>query len=66
MDADDHTFSDRFPGSPVDEWKYAKQTVAATGVHSHITEPTVEKFIDDSPQFIWHNELPVGSSSLFT
>lgn len=60
-----NTFTGRFPGSAVDEWHYAEQVVDATGVRSHIVEPTVEGFMADLPKFIWHNELPVGSSSQF-
>lgn len=64
-DAAYHTFTGRFPGTPADEWHYAEQVVDATRVHSHVVEPTVERFMADLPQFLWHNELPVGSSSQF-
>jgi asparagine synthase (glutamine-hydrolysing) len=60
-----NTFTGRFPGTPADEWAYAEQVVQATGVVSHVTEPTVERFMHDLPDFIWYNELPVGSSSQF-
>ena len=60
-----HTFTGRFPGTVADEWQYAEQVVNATGVVSHVTEPTVERFMAELPAFIWHNELPVGSSSQF-
>ena len=64
-DAPYHTFTGRFPGTAADEWEYAKQVVGATGVVSHVVEPTVERFMTDLPAFLWHNELPVGSSSQF-
>jgi len=60
-----HTFTGRFPGTPADEWHFAEQVVNASGVVSHIVEPTVDRFIADLPNFMWHNELPVGSSSQF-
>ena len=60
-----HTFTGRFPGTPADEWQYAREVVDATSVVSHIVEPTVDRFIADLPEFIWYNELPVGSSSQF-
>jgi asparagine synthase (glutamine-hydrolysing) len=60
-----HTFTGRFPGTPADEWHYAEQVVSATGVHNHVVEPTAEQFVDALPDFLWHNELPVGSSSQF-
>ncbi len=64
-DAPYHTFTGRFPGTAADEWQYAEQVVSATRVFSHVVEPTVECFMADLPAFIWHNELPVGSSSQF-
>jgi asparagine synthase (glutamine-hydrolysing) len=60
-----HTFTGRFPGTPADEWQFAEEVIGATGVVSHTVEPTVDRFIDDLPLFIAHNELPVGSSSQF-
>jgi asparagine synthase (glutamine-hydrolysing) len=39
--------------------------VDAAGVRSHVVEPTVDRFMGELPSFMWHNELPVGSSSQF-
>jgi asparagine synthase (glutamine-hydrolysing) len=64
-DAVYHTFTGRFPGTSADEWTYASDVVEATGVVSHVVEPTVDRFMAELPQFMWHNELPVGSSSQF-
>jgi asparagine synthase (glutamine-hydrolysing) len=60
-----NTFTGRFPGTGADEWGYAKEVVDAANVTSHVVEPSVDGFLDVVPQFIWHNELPVGSSSQF-
>jgi len=60
-----NTFTGRFPGTPADEWQYARQVVEATGVKSHVVEPTVDQFVDELPRFMWMNELPIGSSSQF-
>ncbi len=60
-----HCFTGRFPGSASDEWEYAKEIVNQCGVVSHVTEPTVKRFIEDLPEFMWYNELPVGSSSQY-
>ena len=65
QDADYHTFTGRFPGTAADEWAYASQVVEATGVHSHVVEPTVDGFMGELPAFVWYNELPVGSSSQY-
>jgi asparagine synthase (glutamine-hydrolysing) len=64
-DAPYATFTGRFPGTSADEWSYAHQVVDATGVISHVVEPTVDRFMNELPAFMWHNELPVGSSSQF-
>jgi asparagine synthase (glutamine-hydrolysing) len=60
-----HTFTGRFPGTAADEWEYASLVVDKNRVESHIVEPTVDRFLDELPTFMWHNELPVGSSSQF-
>tara|TARA_R110001599_G_C12274970_1_gene662061 strand:+ start:8704 stop:10560 length:1857 start_codon:yes stop_codon:yes gene_type:complete len=60
-----HTFTGRFPGTAADEWEYARLVVDKNQVESHIIEPTVDRFLDELPKFMWYNELPVGSSSQF-
>ena len=64
-DAPYNTFTGRFPGTRADEWAYATQVIDATNAVSHTVEPTAERFMRDLPKFLWHNELPVGSSSQF-
>lgn len=64
-DARYHTFTGRFPGTHADEWNWAKQVVEAAHVDSHVVKPTVDGFVDELPDFLWHNELPVGSSSQY-
>lgn len=60
-----HVFTGRFPGTNADEWQYAQEIVSLTGTVSHITEPTADGFLEDLKDFIWFNELPVGSSSQY-
>ena len=60
-----HVFNGRFPGTQSDEWKFAAQVIADTGATVHITEPTADGFLDGLARFMWHNELPVGSSSQY-
>ncbi len=64
-DADYHTFTGQFPGTSADEYHFAKIVIDSERVSSHLVEPTVDRLIDELPQFIWHNELPVGGSSQF-
>ncbi len=63
--ADYHTFTGQFPGTYADETLYAAQVVSATHVSNHPVEPTVDRFIDELPRFMWLNELPVGGASQF-
>lgn len=64
-DAPYNTFTGRFPGTHADEWQYAEQVIEATGVQSHVVEPTADGFVDDLGEFMWLNELPVGGSSQY-
>jgi asparagine synthase (glutamine-hydrolysing) len=64
-DAPYHTFTGRFPGTYADEWTYAHDVVAAANVTSHVVEPTAERLMDELPAFVWHNELPVSSTSQY-
>jgi asparagine synthase (glutamine-hydrolysing) len=60
-----HTFTGHFPGSAQDELPFAQKIIDHTGVVSHLTEPTTSGFLENLDQFIWDNELPVGSTSQF-
>jgi len=60
-----HVFTGRFHGSECDEWTYAEKVIRQTSVISHQTEPTAQNLIDELSTFIWHNELPVGSTSQY-
>ncbi len=60
-----HVFTGRFPGTSADEWVYADEVIQANGVTSHVTEPRAEGFVADLADFIWFNELPMGSSSQY-
>ena len=60
-----HVFIGRFPGTTADEWAYASQVVEATGATPHVVEPDPARLVDELDQFIWLNELPVGSTSQY-
>ena len=64
-DAPYHVFTGRFPGTSADEWHYANQVIRDTNATSHVVEPDVDGFLAELPQFVWHNELPVGSASQY-
>lgn len=60
-----HVFTGRFPDTAADEWLYAQQVIDATGVECHETEPTAAGLAGELANFVWHNELPVGSASQY-
>jgi asparagine synthase (glutamine-hydrolysing) len=60
-----HTFTGRFPGTAADEWHYAEPVIAASRVTSHVVLPTADGLAAELAEFIWYNELPVGSSSQY-
>lgn len=60
-----HVFTGRFPASDADEWVWAKKVIAETSVKPHVVAPTAKDLLRDLNDFVWHNELPVGSSSQF-
>jgi asparagine synthase (glutamine-hydrolysing) len=65
LDSIYHTFTGRFPDTLADEWSFASQIIETTGVESHVVIPTVDGFLNEVSDFIWLNELPVGSSSQY-
>jgi len=64
-DATYHTFTGQFPGTDADEAHFAQVVVDAARTESHLVEPTVDRFVDELPSFMWLNELPVGGASQF-
>jgi asparagine synthase (glutamine-hydrolysing) len=60
-----HVFCGRFPGTSADEWLFAEQVATRTGATVHVTEPTPGDLLRSLDEFVWHNELPVGSTSQF-
>ncbi len=60
-----HTFTGRFPGTSADEGAFADLVVKAEQVTPHVTEPRAEGLAEELADFMWFNELPVGSSSQF-
>ncbi|KIL97696.1 Asparagine synthetase glutamine-hydrolyzing [Paramagnetospirillum magnetotacticum MS-1] len=64
-DAPYHVFTGRFPGTRADEWDYARHTSQAAGAIVHQVEPSAAGLLADLPDFLWANELPVGSASQY-
>jgi len=60
-----HTFTGAFPGTTADESAFAALVAKSEAVEAHLTAPTAADFMADLADFMWFNELPVGSSSQF-
>ena len=60
-----NVFTGRFPNTNSDEWHWAKQIIEHTSATSHTVNPKVLDFQSELSDFIWHNELPVGSTSQY-
>lgn len=58
-------FTGRFPGTDADEGEWADQAIIASGASAHEVAPSQASFRDELPDFVWHNELPVGSASQY-
>jgi asparagine synthase (glutamine-hydrolysing) len=56
------TFSAVFGDDPIDESEYIEQVVGATGVDSHLVEPSSEEFFDELERVVWHQEEPMVST----
>tara|TARA_E500000331_G_scaffold356672_1_gene415738 strand:+ start:153 stop:2063 length:1911 start_codon:yes stop_codon:yes gene_type:complete len=65
QDSPYHVFTGRFENDGGDDWLYARQVIDFTQVVSHETTPTPDGLASELPLFVWHNELPVGSSSQY-
>jgi asparagine synthase (glutamine-hydrolysing) len=64
-DAPYDTFTGRFPGTEADESPWAKKVTEWSRTRSHTVDPDGDLFIDEIGPFMWHNELPVASTSQY-
>ena len=60
---DQHTFSARFPGWPLDEGRYIADVAALSGARSHEVEPLPDPA--DLERTVWHQDQPFGSLSIY-
>jgi asparagine synthase (glutamine-hydrolysing) len=59
------TFTGRFPGSDADESPWAEKVTNWTRTRSHTVDPDGDVFVDEIGPFMWHNELPIASTSQY-
>ena len=58
-----HTFSARFPGWPMDEGRYIAEVAGLAGASSHEVQP--DPTPDDLERVVWHQDQPFGSLSIY-
>lgn len=49
-----------------DEWNFAQEVIKKTKAHPHRTFPTFEQLQQDADLLLWHQDEPVGSTSIFS
>ncbi len=59
------TFSACYPNAAIDEQCYMDQAVQWTGAQPWRVFPQPQKFIEDLPQLIWHQEEPFAGASIY-
>ncbi len=59
------TFSASFPGTNVDERRFAELVVKGTKIRPTFIEPTHESLAQEFEKLIWHQDGPVVSTSMF-
>lgn len=60
-----NAFSACYEGFELDEKRYIDLVAEHTGVKSHVTRPTAESLLSDLDQFVWHQEEPVRTTSMY-
>ena len=49
-----------------DEWQFAQEVIRATNAHPHRTFPSFTQLRDEVDRFMWHQDEPVASTSVFS
>jgi len=60
-----HSFSSCYDDPSIDERKFIQEIVSASGVTPHYVFPKAEGFWDDLERLIWHQDEPVGGTSVY-
>jgi asparagine synthase (glutamine-hydrolysing) len=63
--ADFHTFSACYEDPALDERNYVREVAAAVDVQSHLVFPSAEQFHASLEKLLWHQDEPIGGSSVF-
>jgi asparagine synthase (glutamine-hydrolysing) len=60
-----HSFSSCYEDASIDERQFIEEVVRSSGVTPHYVFPKAEGFWDDLLQLIWHQDEPVGGTSVY-
>ena len=60
-----NTFTASFPGLYVDETQYVKSLSKIYKFSDYYTYPDINQVMSESEKFLWHQDLPVMSTSMF-
>ncbi len=55
-----------FESAKYDEWKFAQEVIRKTEAHAHRVFPSFQQLMDEYDRFMWHQDEPVGSTSIFS
>ena len=55
-----------YENAKYDEWNFAQQVIKATNAHSHQTFPSFQQLEQEIDAMMWHQDEPVGSTSIFS
>jgi asparagine synthase (glutamine-hydrolysing) len=60
-----HSFSSCYDEPSIDERRFIQEVVSSAGVTPHYVFPQAEGFWDELSRLIWHQDEPVGSTSVY-
>jgi asparagine synthase (glutamine-hydrolysing) len=64
-DTDLHTFISSCTGDPAEERDYVEAVLEAIRAAAHFVAPSAQGFLDDLDDFVWHQDEPVSSLSMY-
>jgi asparagine synthase (glutamine-hydrolysing) len=60
-----HSFSSCYDEPSIDERSYIREVVSSSGVTPHYVFPKAHGFWDELSRLVWHQDEPVGSTSVY-
>ena len=60
-----HTFTSTCAGDPAEEREYVEAVLDGIRAAAHFVAPSAQGFLDDLDDFVWHQDEPVSSLSMY-